>query len=363
MDTVNLWHGTTVAAAQGIEREGFRAVDTQDIVATVAYEHGVDPSTLLQQLTDMGRFVVGQQRRDDSAWFAASEEKAMRWAQRSPEARWEALWAVWCLKHRAMEPWADPRASAWHLMQMMEASPAVVLVRVPVDRLLDRYHQPVGRDDLQFVLEGIAEDQAPETNVAYPIPPEWIVNWKIVDRSVPFTAAAGLLGISRQELSRRVDTEELPRCRAGAALQDFFWTWREFAPYLDPMPAPDDPHAVLEADAASGVAKLRPDDDVCSMASLIRLFSHASDIGLELSSEDVCTHIKDGDIFEWLERAYPPHLDFPSLDRQERGLLVLDLQEVEKDDKGGKYGVAHNGFNVLNSYLAYLIGRMASGDW
>jgi hypothetical protein len=93
--SVTLWHGTTKSAAERIVDQGFDPVDTVAIVGAVARDHGLAETDLLMTLKAVGRFVTVQDRRDDAVWFATSRANANKWAQRAPEVRWEALWAVW----------------------------------------------------------------------------------------------------------------------------------------------------------------------------------------------------------------------------------------------------------------------------
>ena len=92
MKTVTLWHGTTESAAKQIAADGFKPTDTASLVALTAAACGADPAAVVAALRAANRFVQIQDGRDNAAWFASDKERAVRWAQRAPEARWEALW-------------------------------------------------------------------------------------------------------------------------------------------------------------------------------------------------------------------------------------------------------------------------------
>ena len=96
---MGIWHGTTESAAEQIPDRGFERRSIASIVGAVATEHGLAEGDLFAMLKTAGRFAVIQHRSDDSVWFARSNVRAVDWAQRAPERRYEALWAVWWLTH------------------------------------------------------------------------------------------------------------------------------------------------------------------------------------------------------------------------------------------------------------------------
>lgn len=230
---VTLWHGTTVSAAKLIAAEGFARADTVSVVKATAVGCGVDPAGLLTTLQAAHRFVLIQDRRDDAVWFATSKKAADKWAQRAPEARWEALWGVWWLTHGGYDasptPWGDTSAAAWHASHFFADAPAVLQVRVPVSRLQDRYKAevPVHRA-AEFVKH------ASEVSVTYPVPAEWIVGCEVTPRRVDFVAAAGLLGLTTIELAQRADAGEMAACKPPdvPGLGSWYWDLNDLLPYL-----------------------------------------------------------------------------------------------------------------------------------
>jgi hypothetical protein len=178
MHEVTLWHGTTKSAAERLGVEGFRRIDAHQEMAKTVHDFGADLGEVLDALRRMGRFVLTQENRSGSAWFAASREKAAGWAQRAPEARWEALWAIWVARHGAgpdgAAPWGEPMAAAWHMLQLLPDPPAIVEVRVPANRLQDQRQQPISAERLDDYLRLIGDRLVPEVSTAHPVPREWI---------------------------------------------------------------------------------------------------------------------------------------------------------------------------------------------
>ncbi len=202
------------------------------MIGEVACEHAVSVTELLEVLRAAGRFVVIQDGRDNAAWFAASKDRAAAWAQRAPEVRWEALWGVWWLTHGGMEanpvPWTDPVAAGWHESQFFADPPAVIQVRVPADRLQDRSQQPLSPERAHRFLEV----GAAELSVAAPAPAGWVVGYEVLPRKVSFTAAAGLLGLTSEDLTRRVNEGEISGLRRPERpLGDWYWHLDEFAAF------------------------------------------------------------------------------------------------------------------------------------
>lgn len=236
MQSVRLWHGTTAARAEQIVTEGFHRADSTALLADVASQFDLDVTLVFEWLTEHERFVAVQDQRDDSAWFAATFRAAVRWAQRAPEACWEALWAIWCIREARADdwsPWNDPKAAAWHLRQFLVHKPAVLELQVPIDRLRDNRQQPLSPAEREEYLDLIRDGLISELSVAAPVPAEWVVGYSRVERRVSFTAAAGLFGITTEELASIVEKGELPSCREPdhPGLEDWYWTVEDLSRY------------------------------------------------------------------------------------------------------------------------------------
>jgi len=140
---------------------------------------------------------------------------------------------VWWHTHGDYEampaPWGDPTAASWHAEHFFADPPAVLEVRVPLSRIQDRYQSALPADQAAI----FASDTA-EVSVAYPVSAEWVVDYEVVPRRIDFVAAAGLLGLSITELTRRVDTGEVVRCKAPTVpgLEPWYWELDDLLPLL-----------------------------------------------------------------------------------------------------------------------------------
>lgn len=208
-------------------------MDTAAIVDAIAGDHGLAGADLLVMLRAASRFAVIQDSRDGAVWFATSHANANKWAHRAPEVRWEALWAVWWLNHGGYEvmpyPWLDLDASGWHARQFFADPPAIIEVKVPIDRVQNGYQKPL---PLDAIADGKID--VPELSVAHTIPAEWVVGYEILPREVEFTAAAGILGLEIAELTRRVNSGQIIPCRPPHDKygSDWYWHLDEFLALL-----------------------------------------------------------------------------------------------------------------------------------
>lgn len=231
MRTVAIWHGTTNTAAQLICEHGSRRVAALDIVRNTAAEFGEDPDSVIDILAQWGRFVVIQEDRNESLWFASTREAAIRWAQRAPEARWEALWAIWCIRENRTDwwaPWADPAAAGWHATQLKSEQPAILQACVPIDRLQNSLQGNLTLQERDPFVESIEEGSAPQVSVSHPVPPEWITKWESIERRISTTAAAGLLGMRLEELEKKIRGGDLPVPNESDHLaEEPYWTESE----------------------------------------------------------------------------------------------------------------------------------------
>jgi len=226
--TVRLYHGTTDGAADCIQTEGWTHVDVAAMVEEVAVHHGESSDEVWRWLRRWARFATFEGR-GDSAWFCGSRTSAQGWAERAPEARWEALWAIWSIRNGvelnpyepdAQGPWNLPAAAAWHTREMSAFGATVLTVEVPLDSL----RASVSEHDYEWLREGTDLEDLPEIKLELPIRPEFIVGREAVDRRVDFIAAAALLGLSNDELTEAI--------RAGVIrepdqpeITGTSWTW------------------------------------------------------------------------------------------------------------------------------------------
>lgn len=93
-----VFHGTRVSTAERIMRDGFAPVPVSELIEKVADAHEVTVDALMTDLREYGRFAVVDPR-PDTVFTTGNPVKAGSWADRAPEATWEALWAVYRIRH------------------------------------------------------------------------------------------------------------------------------------------------------------------------------------------------------------------------------------------------------------------------
>ncbi|OBY33196.1 hypothetical protein [Mycolicibacter kumamotonensis] len=95
---VNVFHGTRVSMAERIIAEGFAPLPVAEQIEAVAETYDVPAKSLLVDLREYGRFAVLDPR-PDTVFVTRHPVKAGSWADRAPEATWEALWAVYRIRN------------------------------------------------------------------------------------------------------------------------------------------------------------------------------------------------------------------------------------------------------------------------
>ncbi|WP_306356164.1 MULTISPECIES: hypothetical protein [unclassified Nocardia] len=189
----------------------------------IADRYDVTTDALRKALADHGRFAAVQEVRADLVWFATSDDAAKRWASRAPELRWEALWAVWWVTRDPHDPapWRSPTAAAWHARQFFGSPPAVMEMEIPIRHVLGRTGEPLDLAALDMI-----RTEAEEVSIRPPGELSWIKGVQAVRRPVEFTAVAGLLDISTDDLGQAVRAGRVPEPRPPLRpIGD--WTWFE----------------------------------------------------------------------------------------------------------------------------------------
>jgi hypothetical protein len=218
---VSVWHGTTVDRACEIRLGGFRILDVASELAVVAAHYDVPVDGLREALATHHRFAAVQRERPNLVWLATSVEAAEHWAARAPELHWEALWAVWWTVRDSDDPtpWRSPKAAGWHAQQLFASAPAVVMLDIPGDRLLGPNGEALGPGDVsELITLG-----APELSFRPPAESHWLKEVRKVRRPVEFTAVAGLLRMTLDELANAVVVGEIPPPHPGRPGMDQVW--------------------------------------------------------------------------------------------------------------------------------------------
>lgn len=204
-EVLHLFHGTTLAAAEQIGAEGWRPRDLAGMVGELAEQHGVPMRAVMEDLRRYNRFMTIERDRGQVASFAPNYETAAgSWAQRAPEAEWDALWAIWRIKHSGVADvyhWnLDVPGHAWVLEQMAHLKLAVVEVALTVDELFELKataggfaRGPLTRELLPL-LDGL-----PEVSIPLPFDPRSEVTIHPVERRVGWDVFAHWLGLGREE--------------------------------------------------------------------------------------------------------------------------------------------------------------------
>lgn len=208
---IELFHGTDLSGAGSIVEHGFVPLgDVDSSFAEIAAEFGHDPAGIRKTLENMCRFSVIEADRGRGVWFTPNRVTAWDWASRSPELRSEVLEAVWLIENgMGDDPFRDPagwfnnpKCCAFVLEGLWEHDPAVVSARIPV-RMLNEGDRMALRSEMREIW--------PEVRIEGPVGAENVLGFETRSRRVWTSAAAGLLGISSDELMQLIEDEEIER--------------------------------------------------------------------------------------------------------------------------------------------------------
>lgn len=121
-----MFHGTRASAARAIQDGGFDPTPVADTINEVAETYGLPVEDLRADLERNGRFAVSTPR-TSGVYITGDRDRAARYADRGPEARWESLWAVFRLRHGLGYDWnASDAGHLWVLAQHVDDSPVVI---------------------------------------------------------------------------------------------------------------------------------------------------------------------------------------------------------------------------------------------
>lgn len=174
----NVFHGTRVSMAERIVADGFAPLPVTEQIETVAAEHDVTVEALTADLREYGRFAVVDER-PDTAFVTGNPLKAGSWADRAPEAVWEALWAVYRIRHPEVGPnWnMSDEGHLWVLAQRLADPPAMLLAAAPLGALRHRGGGGTAADLFRNAIEaGGSEDALKRARWLFVMSPEWLVD-------------------------------------------------------------------------------------------------------------------------------------------------------------------------------------------
>jgi hypothetical protein len=209
-----LHHGTTLHAARRIVDVGWQALDVPALIDRLAHAYGVDSAAVREVLTQWGRFAVVAGGRGGNASFAPDAAKvAHRWAQRAPEAEWEALWAVYHLLHPSSDAeekgWDSDLAGRTWVWDQMRHEPLAILSYVTTYSELAEFGalQGPGRRKLglpEHILPAWNELTEISFNLPVRLDPTRLVMTP-VPRHLPRDVYACTLGLTIEEFDRRAE--------------------------------------------------------------------------------------------------------------------------------------------------------------
>lgn len=173
---VNVFHGTRVSMAERIVAEGFAPRPVPELIEAIADTHDVTMDALMADLRDYGRYAVGDPR-PDTVFVTGNQVKGGSWADRAPEATWEALWAVYRIRRPALGwDWnMSQEGHLWVLAQRLDDLPAVVEATAPLGAIRSRRGRPPAERFLAAIESGDPEAVV-EQHRMFRKTPEWLVD-------------------------------------------------------------------------------------------------------------------------------------------------------------------------------------------
>lgn len=133
-----VFHGTRQSCAVAIFEQGFRPTPVREQIAAVAATFEVPIQHLFNHLEANDRFAHLDQRATGTISLTADPIQAGSWANRAPEASWEALWSVYRLRHPDLgDDWnQSDEGHFWVLAQQISDPPVFITASAPLGQLL-----------------------------------------------------------------------------------------------------------------------------------------------------------------------------------------------------------------------------------
>lgn len=172
---ISVFHGTRRSFAEEISKVGFAPISVADQLQAVAVDHDVALEDLLSDLETYGRFAILDPR-PNSIYFVGDRDRAGSWADRAPEATWEALWAVYRIRHPQLgdDWWQSDEGHWWVLAQRLADPPVVVEANATLGALRYRRSESTAAD--LFRDRNAAGDSVDDTLERFMATPEWMAD-------------------------------------------------------------------------------------------------------------------------------------------------------------------------------------------
>lgn len=133
---MTVYHGTRQSSAAGTLREGFHPIPVADQIAAVADTYEVPLVAVEEHLQLKSRF-THHDARGGTLSTTGDIDQAGSWANRAPEATYEALWSVYAHCHPELgdDYFQADEGHFWVMAQQMADPPVVVEARAPLGAL------------------------------------------------------------------------------------------------------------------------------------------------------------------------------------------------------------------------------------
>jgi hypothetical protein len=176
--SVPVFHGTRTSMAKRIVADGFSPLTVTAQIEMAAAGHGLSTPAMMADLQSFNRFAVVDPR-PDTVFVTGNEVKAGSWADRAPEATWEALWAVYRIRnpHLGWDWNMSDEGHLWVLAQRLDDPPAVLEATAPLGALRNRNSGRTAADGFRGVIEsGTSPEDIARQHWLFRISPEWLVD-------------------------------------------------------------------------------------------------------------------------------------------------------------------------------------------
>lgn len=193
-----VFHGTRVSLAKQIVADGFAPLPISEQIYEVAATFDMTVDALMADLRAYNRFAIADPR-PDTVFVTGNRVKAGSWADRAPEATWEALWAVYRIRHPEVGwDWdSSQEGHLWVRAHRLDDPPAVLQAVSPLVALRRRHTHVTAADEFLSVLGSEDPNALRKQAERFRSAPEWLVQ------------PTGLIPTAFDRVSTRVDDDLL----------------------------------------------------------------------------------------------------------------------------------------------------------
>lgn len=173
----SVFHGTRVSMAEKIIADGFTPLPVDEQIAWIAAEYDIAVQALMDDMKTHGSFAVVDERLD-TVFVVGDRVKAGSWAERAPEATWEALWAVFRIRHPEVGWYwnSSQEGHLWVRAQRLDDPPAVLEAASPLIALRRRHRDVTAADEFLAAVKTGDLEEVEQQGRLFRITPEWLVH-------------------------------------------------------------------------------------------------------------------------------------------------------------------------------------------